>query len=331
MTTLRVGLIGFGAWTKMAYLPALQFDGRGIVTAVAASSEKTRLSVHEVLKSKVTVFDNYEALLKESEIDVVMIAVPDRLHQEILSAALQRGIPVFYEPPLADTRQQIPLMIDCLLAARQVTHADLELGLNPVIAHAAGLIQSNRIGLLQNITIELKAAWGRELPGLDLCLINRSTTWYVDILNRMIGSIPQRVLVLDGYGTCGRRQTTSTGIFDYNGIWGLLKINVNSAEKLSIMIEMNGDEGEIKINLLTGELYLRTLQNPNWTIESWPALKPYADWPGVRESIMTFFDAVIDGKSTPCNAKTVAQLHLIGLAADESKDSGTWVEIKKLS
>lgn len=330
MTKLRIGLIGFGTWTRNAYLPALQYDGRAIVTAATAASEKTRKSIRDVVGSEVAIFDNYETLLNEAELDAVMIAVPDAYHQPALSAALKTGIPVLYEPPIANTRVEIASMIDTLLAAPQVTHADLELGLIPVVNYTANLLKNGEIGTLQSISVDLKAAWGPELPDLDVCMINRTSCWYVDVMNRITGFIPNRVLVLDGYGNSGRRQNTSTGIFDYNGIWGILKINVNSAEKLSINIEITCDNGEMQINLLTGELKIRTLQNPDWYIQSYPSLQPCADWPGMRESVSSFIDSVISGKPSPGNAKIVAQLNLIGLAAEYSKDSGTWAEIKKL-
>lgn len=331
MSKLRIGIIGFGSWPKNAYLSALQYDGRAVITSVAAASEKTRRSVHDILGPHIAVFDSYEALLNEGEIDAVMIAVPEKLHQEALTAAIKKGIPVFYEPPIADTREQIAVMIELLLSASQITHANLELGLNPVIAEANNLIAKKTIGFLQNVTLELKANWGREKPGLDLCLINSASCWYVDVINRIIGSIPNRVLLLDGYGIEGRRQTTSTGIFDYNGIWGTLKMNVNSAEKLSISVIISGDEGDIELDLLTGELRYRNLVHTAWIEETHTSLKPYADWPGVRESISTFLDSVVDGKTSPGNAKKVAQLNLIGLAADASKDSGAWAHIKNIT
>ena len=182
MSELRVALIGFGAWTRSAYLPALEYDGRAVVAAVAAPSAKTRQLAREALGSEIAVFDNYEALLKDSSYDAIMIAVPDHQHQAALSAALKTGIPVFYEPPIADTREQVSSMIDCLLAAPQVTYADLELGFNAVIPRAVNLIENKTIGLLQNVTINLQAAWGREQPDLDLCLINRASCWYLDLL-----------------------------------------------------------------------------------------------------------------------------------------------------
>lgn len=77
-----------------------------------------------------------------------MIAVPDNVHQMALSSALKRKIAVFYEPPISHIRNQIPIMINHLLTAKQVTFANLELGFHPAIAHSVELIKNNTIGLL---------------------------------------------------------------------------------------------------------------------------------------------------------------------------------------
>lgn len=328
MSKLRIGLIGFGAWTKNAYLPALKHDGRAIITAVTASSEKTRQSAQQLLGDDVAVYESYEELLREAKPDVVMIAVPDSVHQAALTAAIEAGIPVFYEPPISDTREQIPVMIDRLLHATQVTCAHLELCFHPGIAYAVNLIKNETIGSLYSVTITLNANWG--CPGdADLCLIDRISSWYVALLNQLTDSIPDRVLVLDGHGGTGRMQAASTGIYDYNGIWGIIKANVSSPDELSIMIDICGSKGDISINYFTGELCYRSMQHPEWIVENISPLKPYASWPGVRETISAFLDSVVNGKPSHGNAEIVAQLNRIGLAADESIDTGTWAEVRK--
>lgn len=37
---IKIGLIGFGSWVRRAHLPALEYDGRAIITAAAAATEK---------------------------------------------------------------------------------------------------------------------------------------------------------------------------------------------------------------------------------------------------------------------------------------------------
>jgi predicted dehydrogenase len=126
-------------------------------------------------------------------------------------------------------------------------------------------------------------------------------------------------------------QNQSTGIYDYHGIWGIFRANVSSPEGVSILIEISGDKGDINFNYFTGELRYRTLEHPQWTVECVSPLAPCADWPGVREVISSFLDSVISGDPSQGNAKAVAQLNRIGLAADQSIDTKGWVEIEKMN
>ncbi len=326
MNKVRIGLIGFGAWVRRAYLPALQFDGRAIITAVTAATEKTRQYATGLLGNQVAVFGSYEALLNYEELDAVMIAVSNPIHQEAITAALKKNLPLFYEPPVSDRRDQIPDVTDSLLSSPKVNFAHLELGFHPGVAYAAELIRRGTVGLLHHVTISLLTDWGNTLDS-DLCLTNISSCWYVDVLNRIIGAVPSRVLVLDGYGSPGRMQKVGTGVYDYNGVWGFFKYNLNSPEGLSIVVEISGDSGDIYFNYFTGELRYRNMQHREWTAEYRCPLKPYADWPAVREAVSCFLDAVLSKDPRRGNAQAVAQLNMIGLASEHSKDMKGWADI----
>lgn len=288
MSKLRLGLIGYGSWAQDAYIPALQNDGRAVIRSVAAPSRATRRLISDQLGSEVIVFDGFESLLNGPELDAVMIAIPDSMHEQALSAALDSGVAVFYEPPITDTRHRILPMLGRLLAATQVTFADLELNFIPAVGRAAGLVQAGTLGNIQAARIRLQAGWG-PVPNYDLCNFNHLSTWYVDVLNNILGSTPERVLVLDGQGTPGRRQNHSIGHLDYEGILGTVQANIASVGELEITVEVNGDDGDVVLNLLTGETRLRFRDNPNWIVEQWPAMLPYADWPGLHESVAVSF------------------------------------------
>jgi predicted dehydrogenase len=326
---LKIGIIGYGSWVKAAYLPALKRDGRAEIVAISARSESTLKQIKESFGNTVEVFNDYADLLKSEKIDAVMIAVPDALHAEVIIAALNSGKAVFYEPPVGHTRELIPELIKKLVAAHQITHADLELALVPAITKASGLIKEKVIGDIQSASIRLHSNWGHD-PDQNLNNINRLSVWYTHVLNVLLDATPKRVLIMDGYGSPGRRQSQTTGFFDYDGIWGELKVNIDSADPLEIKIEIIGNEGDILINLLTGELKLRTKVTREWETKYFPAIQPYADWPGMHESISAFLDALENKTPSYANAHTVAKLHLIGLATEESKDTGQWALVREI-
>ena len=95
-------------------------------------------------------------------------------------------------------------------------------------------------------------------------------------------------------------------------------------------MEVNGDDGDLIVDLFSGEIRLRSRKNTNWGVECVLALQPHAGWPGMHECVSAFLDAVESGQPSPVNAEVVAQLHLLGLAAETSKDSGTWAGVEGL-
>lgn len=350
---LRVGLIGYGSWTRMAYVPALNRDGRAQIVSAAAPSSSTQQRIRSELGPEIPVFSNAEELLNGPPVDAVFIAVSDAAHEEALSAALDAGVPMFYEPPLANQRNRIRPMVTRLLEAQQVTHADLEIGFIPVFLEAARRVRSGLIGQVNTASVRLQSNWGAD-PEADLSTLNHIAPWYVDTLNRILDATPSRVLILEGDELPGRAQRQCQGIYDYGGIWGTVQVNLNCVVDLETTVEVNGEEGDLIVDLFSGELRQRTRQQSEWSVEQVQESEPRAGWPGMNECVATFLDAVAGAPlqktapaassnenidairealgtgPLPADARAVAQLHMIGLAAEASKDSGGWAQIESI-
>ena len=345
---LQVGLIGYGSWTRMAYIPALQRDGRAQIVSAAAPSAATQQRIASELGPDVSVFANAADLLSGPPVDAAFIAVSDAAHEEALTAALDAGVPMFYEPPLANQRQRIRPMVTKLLNAPQVTHADLEIGFIPVFIEAARRVREGVVGQVHSASVRLQSSWGAD-PEADLSTLNHIAPWYVDTLNRILDATPSRVLILEGHGLPGRAQRQCQGLYDFGGPWGTVQVNLNCVVDLETTVEVNGEDGDLIVDLFSGELRLRTRSQSDWSVEQVAESEPRAGWPGMNECVATFLDAVTGEPLTetptaaspvdtlrerlgtaplPADAKSVAQLHMIGMAAEASKDNGGWAKIE---
>ena len=109
----------------------------------------------------------------------------------------------FMNHQLLIQEQLVPKIIKKLLAAPQITHADLELALVPAVIKASELIKRQIIGNVQTASIRLQSNWGPD-PNQDINNIGRLSVWYTHVLNVLLDSRPKRVLIMDGYGTEGR-------------------------------------------------------------------------------------------------------------------------------
>ena len=328
MSDIRIGLIGYGGWTRLAFVPALRQHQRTRIVSAAAFSEASQDRIREELGPDVQVYGGFEALLDGPEVDAVMMAIPDSIHEAAMNAVLDAGVAAYYEPPLADSPDGIRGMLKRLVAADQVTHGDLEIGFATVVHRAAELLRQGAVGALQAVHLKLRSDWAG-FGGPDLCLAHHLGPWYVDGLNSILGRSPERVLVMDGHGQAGRRQFHSLVQFDYGGLWGTIHLNINSADKLETTIEVTGDDGDLLIDYFRNTIYLRSKSDSDGeAVHVEPAMPVVGGWPGEAESVAEFLDAVEKGTPNRTNGRMAAQLYLTGLAIERSRDSGGWVEIE---
>lgn len=115
MSTLRWGLIGYGAWGSH-HARALANNPDSTLVAIAARSEKT-LAQALTDHPSVRVYSDYHALLQDEELDAVDIVLPTDLHYAAARAVLESGRHVLLEKPMALRLDHCDELI--ALAARQ--------------------------------------------------------------------------------------------------------------------------------------------------------------------------------------------------------------------
>ncbi len=328
MSQIRIGLIGYGGWTRLAFVPALLQHDRVRIVSAAAFSEASQDRIREELGQDVQVYGGFEALLDGPELDAVMMAIPDPVHEAAMNAVLDAGVAAYYEPPLSDCPDGIRKMLKRLVTSDQITHGDLEIGFATVVHRAAELLRQGAIGALQAVHLKLRSNWA-EFGGPDMCLAHHLGPWYVDGLNSITGRSPRRVLVMDGSGQPGRRQHHSMAHFDYDGLWGTIHLNINSVDQMETTIEVTGDEGDLTLDYFRNTIRLRRKSDPKIErIEVQPAMPVVGGWPGEAESVAEFLEAVERGTPNRTDGRMAAQLYLTGLAIEKSNDTGGWVEIE---
>ncbi len=327
MSKLRIGLIGYGNWARQALVPALRGDPRARIVAAAAPSSATRARIGTELGFEMRVYREFKSLLADGSLDAVLIAVPDHKHENAIQAAIESGLPFFYEPPVADRLDRIYPVLHSLLHAPQVTQADLELRCLPVVQQASQRVATGIIGEPKTALIWLKGSW-KPTPDAQISLPHALAAWYLDALDLVLGSHPRRVLVQDGQGTPGRMQTYAITQLDYGEIWGTFSADISSFDTTQTGIEVSGREGNLHADLFSGKLHIRTRTKPEWQVESIPARQPYAGWPGMHECVASFLDAITGTGESLAGPSVMARAHLTGLAAEESIDTGTWAAVR---
>jgi predicted dehydrogenase len=100
--TVSVGIIGPGFWTETMYLPAFNNHPQATVTAICGrNAARTQAFAEE--HNIPHYFTDYEAMFASGLIDAVVISTGNKTHYKMTMKALETGLHVLCEKPLAMT------------------------------------------------------------------------------------------------------------------------------------------------------------------------------------------------------------------------------------
>lgn len=122
---VRVGLVGAGNIARWAHMQALQKLSDATLRAVCASNGTRSKSYASRFKAEYATTD-FDELLKDKDLDAVIIASRNPLHANQALQALQAGKHVFVEKPMALTEEEC----DALLKAERDSGRILQVGFN---------------------------------------------------------------------------------------------------------------------------------------------------------------------------------------------------------
>jgi predicted dehydrogenase len=103
--TLRVGVLGAGAWARLAHVPGWQRDPRAYVAVICdVEVDRARELAGHLGVPEATA--DWPAVVARPDLDVIDVVTPSRTHFELAWAALEAGKHVLCEKPVAyDYRQ----------------------------------------------------------------------------------------------------------------------------------------------------------------------------------------------------------------------------------
>ena len=87
MRPVRIGLVGFGYWARLSYLPLLEELSDVTVVGACAKTEGSRDAARQMLGEGVAIHDDYAGLIRPDCADAVIIGLPPDLN----AAAAARG------------------------------------------------------------------------------------------------------------------------------------------------------------------------------------------------------------------------------------------------
>lgn len=140
---LQFGLIGCGTHAGWAVVPAIG-NARGCRLAAAADISPDNLE--KIKDESVVRYTDYREMLARERLDAVFIATPPNAHCEPALAALEAGLHVLTEKPMAMTPDECRRMVAAADAAGRVLAVDFECRYYPGYRQARKWIQDGLLG-----------------------------------------------------------------------------------------------------------------------------------------------------------------------------------------
>lgn len=296
MNKVRWGLLSTARINRRV-IPSIQRSNRSELIAVASRNHKKAQKYAQDWEIPLA-FGSYQEMLDSGKIDAVYISLPNHLHAEWTIRALNSGIHVLCEKPMALTLKEVDEMIKTSQQTKRILSEAFMYRHHPQTKIAGKFIQDGNLG-------EISHAWGsfsfmltdrkdirlvREWGGGSLWDIG---VYPVSLAQFLLGSPPQSVM-----GNCWEGDTdvdeTFAGQLCYPGE-RFAQISCSFRTQFHTHFEIIGTHGRLIMNrpFIGMEDDRRLTFQPN---EGAPFELPVPEEPLYLGEIEDLNSAILDGK-----------------------------------
>lgn len=166
--SVRIGFIGSGIRGKQLideFLAVPKVQGVAVADLYDGCLERGK----EQLGDKIQTTKDYRAVLDNKDVDAVVIATPDHLHEKITLDALSAGKHVYVEKPMTWSLEEGPRIIAAAKASGKVLQVGSQAKTSALTAKAKELIASGALGKVNMIRMaghrnNAEGAWIYPIP-----------------------------------------------------------------------------------------------------------------------------------------------------------------------
>ena len=165
--TLRLGLIGAGWYGMVDTRAALKVGGVEIAAVCDVDSDHLKQSADELEKlqgKRPQTFKLYQELLDLKGLDAVIIATPPHWHALQFIAALERGLDVYCEKPLAYDIREGQAMVEAAAKHGRIVQIGFQRRQSKAFAEVKKFIDSGEAGKIVQVDAQIHYTAGLNDP-----------------------------------------------------------------------------------------------------------------------------------------------------------------------
>jgi predicted dehydrogenase len=140
ITTFNIGVLGAGQIAQAAHFPAVRKAKTAQLYAICDAADDLRERMAAVHQPSTT-FADYDAMLADTEVDAVIVAVADQFHVPLSIKALDAGKHVLVEKPMATTVEDAEALREAAQTSDRVVLVGHEKRYDPGVAFAHDFIR----------------------------------------------------------------------------------------------------------------------------------------------------------------------------------------------
>ena len=246
---LRIGLAGLGSMGRN-HLRVLASRTDCRLAAVADPLPEVLEAARE--QSGAQCFAEPLAMVAEAELDAVVIAAPTTAHLSLALAAIERGLAILVEKPLAGTVEE-GMRIVAAAAGRgipvAVGHVER---FNPAVLELGRLLDDGWLSTVYSAASRRAGPFPARIR--DVGVTVDLATHDVDILSWVAGERPERVFAEIAQRIHAEHEDLLFGLLHYpSGATGMLDVNWLTPAKRRQLVVV-GEEGMFELDYLTQRL-----------------------------------------------------------------------------
>jgi predicted dehydrogenase len=242
------------------------------------------------------------AMIAEADVDAVVIAAPTTAHLPLALAAIERGIAILVEKPLAGTVAEATRIVDAAHGRGvpvQVGHVER---FNPAVIELGRLLDAGWLSTVYAIASRRAGPFPARIR--DVGVTVDLATHDVDILSWIAGERPSRVYAETSQRIHATHEDLLFGLLHFpSGATGMLDVNWLTPDKRR-QLTVIGEEGMFELDYLTQRLTFTKLAGVDRprliggyapTFEGDAAVLPVASAEPLAAELDAFLTVVRDG------------------------------------
>jgi predicted dehydrogenase len=335
---LKAGMIGMGRM-GITHYSILNTHPAVKIAAMADTSRTMRTIIAKYLD--VAAYADFRQMIRECPLDFVIVSTPTDSHAGVIEFALEHGLHVFTEKPLAMTPAESARVAAFAEQKQRVNQVGYVNRFNEVFVEVKQLLAEGTIGELKSFSSEMygatvlkgaNATWRSKRNSGGGCMYEFASHC-LDLVVFLLGA-PDRVagsVLKSIYSSNVEDMVTSTLVYD-SGLSGTVTVNWSDEayRKPANIISFFGTKGKIIADKHAYKIYLREGQPLNGFHDGWntryitdfaKSVRVYVRGNEFTSQLDYFVDAILNNRTD--NLASFAEGHKTDVLMDQIIEDAT--------